>query len=55
MFRTLNLILISFISFSTLGQNSIIERVNNYLDTKDTFGNEILYVSIKEQKLYHTE
>ena len=55
MFRTLNLILISFISFSTLGQNSIIERANNYLESKDAFANEILYVSVKNQKLYHLQ
>ena len=55
MFRILNLILISFISFSAFGQNSIIERVNNYLDSKNTFANEVLYVSIKQQKLYHIQ
>ena len=55
MFRTLNLILISFISFSTFGQNLIIERVNNYLDSKNAFANEILYVSVKNQKLYHLQ
>ena len=55
MFRILNLILISFISFSAFGQNSIIERVNNYLDSKNAFANEVLYVSIKQQKLYHIQ
>ena len=55
MFRTLNLILISLISFNAAGQNSIIERVNNYLDSKYAYENEILYVSIKQQKLYHIQ
>ena len=55
MFRILNLILISFISFSAFGQNSIIERVNNYLNSKNAFANEVLYVSIKQQKLYHIQ
>ena len=55
MFRILNLTLISFISFSAFGQNSIIERVNNYLDSKNAFANEVLYVSIKQQKLYHIQ
>ena len=55
MFRILNLILISFISFSAFGQNSIIERVNNYLDSKNAFANEVLYISIKQQKLYHIQ
>ena len=55
MFRILNLILISFISFSAFGQNSIIERINNYLDSKNAFANEVLYVSIKQQKLYHIQ
>ena len=55
MLRTINLILISFISFSAFGQNSIIERVNNYLDSKNAFANEVLYVSIKQQKLYHIQ
>jgi len=53
MFKTLNLILISLISLNTTAQNSIIERVNNYLNRKNAFINEVIYVSIKEQKLYH--
>jgi len=53
MFRTLNLILVSLISLNTTAQNSIIERVNNYLDSKNTFTEEVIYVSIKQQKLYH--
>ena len=55
MFRILNLILVSLISFNAAGQNSIIERVNDYLDSKYAHENEILYVSIKEQKLYHIQ
>ena len=55
MFRTLNLILISLISSNTTAQNSIIERVNNYLDSKNTFTDEVIYVSIKQQKLYHIQ
>jgi len=55
MFRTINLILVSLISLNTIAQNSIIERVNNYLDSKNTFTNEVIYVSIKEQKLYYIQ
>lgn len=55
MFRIFNLILVSLISFSATGQNSIVERVNDYLDSKYAYENEILYVSIKEQKLYHIQ
>ena len=55
MFRTFNLILVSLISLNTTAQNSIIERVNNYLNSKNAFANEVLYVSIKQQKLYHIQ
>ena len=55
MFRILNLILISLISLNTTAQNSIIERVNNYLKSKNTFTDEVIYVSIKQQKLYHIQ
>ena len=55
MLRTINLILISLISLNTTAQNSIIERVNNYLDRKNAFTDEVIYVSIKKQKLYHIE
>ena len=55
MFRIFNFILISLISFNAMSQNSIIERVNNYLDSKNAFANEVLYVSIKQQKLYHIQ
>jgi len=55
MFRTLNLILISLVSLNTTAQNSIIESVNNYLDSKKGFTDEVIYVSIKEQKLYHIQ
>ena len=55
MFRTLNLILVSLVSLNTTAQNSIIERVNNYLDSKNTFTDEVIYVSIKQQKLYHIQ
>ncbi len=55
MLRTINLILISLISLNTIAQNSIIERVNNYLDRKNAFTDEVIYVSIKKQKLYHIE
>jgi lipoprotein-anchoring transpeptidase ErfK/SrfK len=53
MFRTFNLILVSLISLNTTAQNSIIERVNNYLDSKNTLTDEVIYVSTKQQKLYH--
>jgi len=55
MLKTLNLILISLISLNTTAQNSIIERVNNYLDKKNAFTDELIYVSIKQQKLYHIQ
>ena len=55
MFRTLNLILISLLTLNTTAQNSIIEQVNNYLDSKNTFTEEVIYVSIKKQKLYHIQ
>ena len=55
MLRTINLILISLISLNTTAQNSIIERVNNYLDSKNAFTDEVIYVSIKKQKLYYIE
>ena len=55
MFRTLNLILISLVSLNTIAQNSIIERVNNYLDSENAFTDEVIYVSIKKQKLYHIQ
>jgi lipoprotein-anchoring transpeptidase ErfK/SrfK len=55
MFRTLNLILVSLISLNSTAQNLIIERVNNYLDSKNTFTDEVIYVSIKQQKLYHIQ
>ena len=55
MLRTINLILISLISLNTTAQNSIIERVNNYLDRKNAFTDEVIYVSIKKQKLYYIE
>ena len=55
MFRTLNLILISLVGLNTTAQNSIIERVNNYLDSQNAFTDEIIYISIKQQKLYHIQ
>ena len=55
MFRTFKLILISLISLNTTAQNSIIDRVNNYLDSKKTFTDEVIYVSIKHQRLYHIQ
>ena len=55
MLRTLNVILISLASLNTTAQNSIIERVNNYLDSKNIFVNEVIYVSIKKQTLYHIQ
>ena len=53
MLKTFNLILISLISINTSAQNSIIEHVNNYLDSKNTFTDEVIYVSIKQQKIYY--
>jgi len=55
MLKILNLILISLISLKTTPQNSIIERVTNYLDSKNAFTDEVIYVSIKQQKLYHIQ
>ena len=55
MLRTFILILISFNSLNSTAQNSIVERANNYLDSKNTLNNEVIYVSIKEQKLYHIQ
>ena len=55
MFRTLNLILISLVSLNITAQNSIIESVNNYLDSKKGLTDEVIYVSIKQQKLYHIQ
>jgi len=55
MFRILNLILVSLVSLNTTAQNSIIERVNNYLDSKIAITDEVIYVSIKKQKLYHIQ
>ena len=53
MIKTLTLIIISLLTLEITAQNSIIERVNNYLDSKNTFTNEVIYVSIEKQKLYH--
>ena len=53
MFRAINLILVSLISLNTTAQNSIIERVNNYMDSKNNFKDKVIYVSIKQQKLYY--
>ena len=55
MFRHLNLILITITSLNITAQNLIIERVNNYLDSKTIFTNEVIYVSIKRQKLFHIQ
>ena len=55
MLKALNLILISLVSFNSVAQNSIIERVNHYLEARNTFVNEVIYVSIKQQKLYHIQ
>ena len=54
MLRTLKLVLI-IISLNTTAQNSIINHVNNYLDSTNTFTDEVIYVSIKNQKLYHIQ
>ena len=55
MFRHINLILITITSLNITAQNLIIERVNNYLDSKTIFTNEVIYVSIKRQKLFHIQ
>ena len=55
MTRTIKFILISLISLNTTAQISIIERVNNYLDRKNTFTDEVIYVSIKKQTLYYIQ
>ena len=53
--RIFNIILVSLISLSTTSQNSIIERVNNYLASRNTLSEEVIYISIKQQKLYHIQ
>ena len=55
MLRILTLIIISLLGFNAIAQNSIIERVGNYLDSKNIFTDEIIYVSIKKQTLYHIQ
>jgi|TARA_B110000971_G_C19934250_1_gene465544 lipoprotein-anchoring transpeptidase ErfK/SrfK len=55
MLRILTLIIISLLGFDAIAQNSIIERVDNYLDSKNIFTDEIIYVSIKKQTLYHIQ
>ena len=54
MLKTINLILVSLISLNTTAQNSIIERVNNYLNRKNAFTDEVIYVSIKKQTKHHS-
>ena len=53
MLRTIALVIISLAGLNATAQNSIIERVNNYLNSKNTFADEVIYVSITKQKLYH--
>ena len=55
MLRILTHIIISLLGFNAIAQNSIIERVGNYLDSKNIFTDEIIYVSIKKQTLYHIQ
>ena len=55
MLRILTPIIISLLGFNSIAQNSIIERVGNYLDSKNIFTDEIIYVSIKKQTLYHIQ
>ena len=55
MLRTLSFIIIFIICLNTTAQNSIVERVNNYLHNKNTFHDEVIYVSIKQQKLYYIQ
>ena len=55
MLRILSAIIISMLGFNAIAQNSIIERVGNYLDSKNIFTDEIIYVSIKKQTLYHIQ
>ena len=55
MLRILTPIIISLLGFNAIAQNSIIERVGNYLDSKNIFTDEIIYVSIKKQTLYHIQ
>ena len=50
MFRTLNFILISLLSWSAFSQQPI-AKAKAYLGNQAL--EEILFVSIKEQKLYH--
>ena len=50
MFRLLNFILISLISWSTFAQQPI-AQTKAYLSNQTL--EELLFVSIKEQKLYH--
>tara|TARA_B110000114_G_C14984379_1_gene353876 strand:+ start:47 stop:637 length:591 start_codon:yes stop_codon:yes gene_type:complete len=55
MLRTIAVIIISLSGLNATAQNSIIERVNNYLNSKNAFADEVIYVSIKKQKLYHIQ
>lgn len=50
MLRSLNIILISLLSFTSFAQNNIIKKAKNYI-AKDF--KELLFVSIENQKLYH--
>ncbi len=51
--RLFNLILITCFSSFAFGQDLVLEPINSYLKKQDITYNEILFVSIKDQKLYH--
>jgi lipoprotein-anchoring transpeptidase ErfK/SrfK len=55
MLKILTLVIVSLLSFDTIAQNSIIERVDNYLESKNISNDEVIYVSIKKQTLYHIQ
>ncbi|MEC8274055.1 MAG: L,D-transpeptidase [Bacteroidota bacterium] len=48
------MILFIFLLFSLLANDSVIDRVNNYcIDKEGKTYDEILFVNVKEQKIYH--
>ena len=55
MLRILSIVLINFISLNTSAQSAIIELVNKYLESKNTFNDKVIYVSINQQKLYYIQ
>ena len=52
MLRYFNIILISLFSLSSFAQDNIVDKVNNYISKSFA---ELLFISIKEQKMYHVK